>query len=447
MGDKSGSNKITQKVGQKVNEISSKAYNLIPEGIKKSSAFSFVEKEMGTSIFKNMFLFVIIVGVIYGVYKIYTKIRNEQVNRPYFHASDNRTDLGPYKASDPASSVSVPNSILPSTLGEYSISMWLWINDLGQGESRSQSDYYRHILHKGDTGISTSQPGMWLHPTKNEILVVYDNDTSHYEYDYKEGQQFAFKTVNNLPQPGNPAPALQKVKDNCSSNDSCKGFNVVTNYPYNDDADVFFAGLTEMGSPSEDVSNNARCGGGVCSGAFVKKDWSADSSPGPDGNVGQMDPNTNSSIINNRDISTIITDLPINTWFNITLTAFNNVMEIYVDGKLRDTIVTSSRLKNNNGDIHITKGEDDDSMSGISGPSFNGYWTHGRYYNSALTQVEVRDVYNKGPSPYVLPDITGNFEKIQKHTAKLLGIQRGLKIGRKRYTTTDVMNVIRGQNP
>ena len=123
-------------------------------------------------------------------------------------------------------------------------------------------------------------------------------------------------------------------------------------------------------------------------------------------------------------------------------------MEIYVDGKLRDTIVTSSRLKNNNGDIYITKDfSSDPSMSGISGPSFNGYWTHGRYYNSALNQVEVRDVYNKGPSPYVLPDITGNFQKIQTHTAKLLGIQRGVKIGRKRYTTTDVMNVIRGQKP
>ena len=445
MGDKSGSNKITQKVGQKVNEISSKAYNLIPEGIKKSAAFSFVEKEMGTGIFKNIFLFVIIVGVIYGVYKIYTKIRNDQVNKPYFYAAGNSTDLGPYKANDPASSVKIPNSMLPSTLGEYSISMWLWINDLGNGESRSQADYYRHILHKGDANCSTPQPGMWLHPTKNEILVLYDNDTSHYEYDYKEGQQYPFHTDNNLPQPGNPAPALQKVKDNCSSNDSCKGFNVTTQYPYNNDADVFFAGLTEMGSPSEDVSNNARCGGGVCSGAFVKKDWSKEKN----GEAGQMDPNENSSITTNRDISTIITDLPINTWFNITLTAFNNVMEIYVDGKLRDTIVTSSKLKNNNGPIYITTDfTSEDTMSGNSGgPSFNGYWTHGRYYNSALNQVEVTDVYNKGPSPYVLPDITGNFEKIEKNTAKLLGIQRGLKIGRKRYTTTDVMNVIRGQNP
>lgn len=446
MGDKSGSNKMTQKIGEKVNEISAKAYNIIPDRIKKSTAFSFIEKEMGSDIFKNIFLFVIIIGVIYGVYKIYTSIRNEQVNRPYFHAAGNSTDLGPYKASDPASSVIIPNSILPSTLGEYSISMWLWINDLGKGESRSQADYYRHILHKGDSLSSTSQPGMWLHPTKNEILVVYDNDTSHYEYDYKEGQQFAFDTDNNLPQPDNPAPALQKVKDNCSSNDSCKGFNVTTQYPYNNDADVYFAGLSELGSPSEDVNNNPRCGGGVCSGAFVKKDWSKEKKK--NGEAGQMDPNVNSSIITNRDISTIITDLPINTWFNVTLTAFNNVMEIYVDGKLRDTIVTSSRLKNNNGDIYITKDfSSDPSMSGISGPSFNGYWTHGRYYNSALNQVEVRDVYNKGPSPYVLPDITGNFQKIQTHTAKLLGIQRGVKIGRKRYTTTDVMNVIRGQKP
>ena len=75
MGDKSGSNKMTQKIGEKVNEISAKAYNIIPDRIKKSTAFSFIEKEMGSDIFKNIFLFVIIIGVIYGVYKIYTSIR------------------------------------------------------------------------------------------------------------------------------------------------------------------------------------------------------------------------------------------------------------------------------------------------------------------------------------------------------------------------------------
>ena len=48
MGDKSGSNKMTQKIGEKVNEISAKAYNIIPDRIKKSTAFSFIEKEMGS---------------------------------------------------------------------------------------------------------------------------------------------------------------------------------------------------------------------------------------------------------------------------------------------------------------------------------------------------------------------------------------------------------------
>lgn len=444
MGDKSGSNKITQKVGQKVNEISSKAYNIIPDGIKKSAAFTFIEKEMGSDIFKNIFLFVIIIGVIYGIYKIYTKIRNDQVNTPYFR--QDRTNLGPFKANE--SSLVVPNSILPSTLGEYSISIWLWINDLGDGDSRSKANHYRHILHKGDPHSTTSQPGLWLHPTKNEILVLYDNATSHYEYDYKEGLQFPFNTDHNLPQPGNPAPTLQKIKDTCSSDDSCRGFNVTTQYPYNNDADVFFAGYHANHLHDdinlEDVNNNPRCGGGNCSGAFVKKDWSKES----DGGVGQMDPNVNSSVINNRDISTVITDLPISSWFNITLTAFNNVIEIYVDGKLRDTIVTSSGLKTNNGDIFVTKDfTGDASMAGISGTSFNGYWTHGRYFNFALNQVAVRDLYNKGPHPYVLPDITGTAEAIKNRTAKLLGIQRGVKIGRKRYTTDDVMSVIRGQNP
>ena len=196
MGDKNVSNKITQKVGQKVSEISSKAYNIIPDGIKKSAAFSFIEKEMGTGIFKNMLLFIIIVAVLYGLYTVYTNIRNKQISTPYL---SNNNNLGPYKANDPKNFISYPNSKLPSVLGEYSISIWLWINDLGEGASRTKASYYRHILHKGDVNSSSSQPGLWLHPTKNEILVVYDNDTSHYEYDYKEGQQFPFDTDKSDP--------------------------------------------------------------------------------------------------------------------------------------------------------------------------------------------------------------------------------------------------------
>lgn len=431
---------MADKLADKATEITNQAYNVIPEGIKNHRVFKFLEKELGSSVFKNILMFVFIVALIYIMYTIYQKIYTAQKNAPYIYKIKGNTKvLGPIKADDSSDPGTVfPSDLLDSSNGSYSISIWLWISSFGNVDetnpnkiSTSESSFYRHVLHKGDNVFSTSQPGIWLHPTKNELLICYDNDTSGYEYDYLGEKEYSDANDRQF-----KGKALEYVKRQCSADQACKGFNVVTENPLNDDSEVLYAGFASTSGDSSirDVTSN-NCAGGKCSGLFMKKDHSTIN----DGR-GNMNPNVNSSIVTNRDISTIISDVPINSWFNITITAFNNVMEIYLDGHLRDTIVSSSMLKNNNGDIYVTQKLTGDE----GGNSFHGYWTHSRYFNKALTQSEINDLYNKGPSPFILPDITGDFNKVKNYAAHALNIENGVKIGKHRITTQSILNQIRG---
>lgn len=80
-----------------------------------------------------------------------------------------------------------------------------------------------------------------------------------------------------------------------------------------------------------------------------------------------------------------INDVPLNRWFNLTVTLNDNVCEIYLNCKLESTFTLYGRpTTRTNSNIYITQ------MGG-----FPGYISYLQYFNNALTPVEICNLYNQ----------------------------------------------------
>ena len=107
--------------------------------------------------------------------------------------------------------------------------------------------------------------------------------------------------------------------------------------------------------------------------------------------IGDMNPNNN---LQDNSESVTITNIPLNRWFHLAVVGKDNLMQVYVNGELSKTHVSENHIHMNDGDIYVNK--------------FGGYIgeiTQLRYYGEYMTNKEVTELYNKGPSPFVLPRI------------------------------------------
>ena len=78
-------------------------------------------------------------------------------------------------------------------------------------------------------------------------------------------------------------------------------------------------------------------------------------------------------------------------------------------------------MKNNDGNIYFsapdgtaTSNFDFNAGDGSdSGSGFGGYRTNARFFNRSMKQTEISQMYYKGPSPYMLPDLHNYSDKIK----------------------------------
>ena len=82
-----------------------------------------------------------------------------------------------------------------------------------------------------------------------------------------------------------------------------------------------------------------------------------------------------------------INDIPINKWFNIVIRCKNRKMDTYVNGTIVSRHIFNSVPRQNYGDVWV-------SQRG----GFDGMLSSLRYFNHALTGVEVEKLVNGGPN-------------------------------------------------
>lgn len=114
-----------------------------------------------------------------------------------------------------------------------------------------------------------------------------------------------------------------------------------------------------------------------------------------------------------------INDFPLQTWVNITLSVYNNSLDLYINGKL-----VSSKIVN---DLLIKFPiSSDDAIVSLGNPfnvfdradnetnytsltmGFHGYTSKFKFFNNSLTPNEAYDIYKSGPGGSSLVNMIGN---------------------------------------
>jgi hypothetical protein len=135
---------------------------------------------------------------------------------------------------------------------------------------------------------------------------------------------------------------------------------------------------------------------------------------GLDGN----DPTTLKIIVDGAEVFSI-NDFSLQTWVNITLSVYNNSLDLYINGKL-----VSSKIVN---DLLIEFPESsDETIVSLGNPfnvfdksdnetnynsltmGFSGYTSKFKFFNNSLTPNEAYDIYKSGPGGSSLANMIGN---------------------------------------
>ena len=88
---------------------------------------------------------------------------------------------------------------------------------------------------------------------------------------------------------------------------------------------------------------------------------------------------------NNID-SCEIKNFPLQNWVNINVSLRNNILDIFLNGKLNKSCILSGSPTINKGDLYICQDG-----------GFNGYISNFKYTNKALNSIKIYDIYKKGP--------------------------------------------------
>jgi hypothetical protein len=82
----------------------------------------------------------------------------------------------------------------------------------------------------------------------------------------------------------------------------------------------------------------------------------------------------------------IVRDFPLQKWVHVVVSVYNNITDIYIDGKLQSSCVLKGFPDVGSGDLHINP---DGGFDGSIGKMV--------FVNTSLNQDEVYDLYKMGP--------------------------------------------------
>lgn len=83
----------------------------------------------------------------------------------------------------------------------------------------------------------------------------------------------------------------------------------------------------------------------------------------------------------------VITNMPINKWFNVVIRLTNDMLDVYINGRLTKRLVMTSVPNQNYDDVYI-----------CSGGGFNGYVSDLKYFNSSIGTTQINALVSNGPN-------------------------------------------------
>jgi len=305
--------------------------------------------------------------LVYILYKAYTRYQEKLKEEPVFY---NMRNIYGFFSDTKKPTLIAGTKLLPSKYGmEYSFSFWINIDNWNYNFGS-----VKHIMHKGSEGIETCNPGIFLHPTKNQLIVRVD--TSETSSTYKMYKNKSLSEGVNIK--SSVDVKEQDCKKECSSDETCNSFTLdnLANQC------TFFK--------NEIVTDNDR---------LLKNQDSI--------NTYSKQKSMNPKYYGDHELNSLmpcdIVDLPLQRWNHIAVVLWNRNLDVYLNGKLARSCALKSVPQLNNGSLFLFKDG-----------GFSGDLANLRYYNRAINTDEVYSIYKKGPETVnmvrkLLPNISFKF--------------------------------------
>ena len=301
----------------------------------------------------------------------------------------------------------------------FTISFWVYINDYKYSLKEN-----KYILMKGNKDEANDSPIIYLSPYQNNLVVRMklqsQEDPTQFEDD--ELKTESATNVNQTLKQDSSVPELNNAKNSASENVSNLSTNSTTNsttdsnavleneqlpsgdnfmnLPVKDNFESIdaFGNISNNSAPLPSVSYNKNFYAEI-NGENLKEKHNVPTSESFSDTKNNVEQFTNHEEMNNSNENEssnkpedkydecMIQNIPLQKWVCIAVSVYNNVLDIYQDGKLKSSCVLRGFPEPPTGEIHLTP------FGGFSGKvaSVSGF-------NKAINQDMAYNIYREGPN-------------------------------------------------
>ena len=288
----------------------------------------------------------------------------------------------------------------------YTISFWVYINDYKYSLKEN-----KYIMMKGNKDEDNDNPIIYLTPYQNNLVVrvklqSQEDPTKFNDDELKKGvddnvnqtlKEDSSKPELNNNNSGNNNSGNNKSSNNQESTNTNENSNTsqFMNVPSNEskESKELFGNISDNKAPFASVSYNESFYQEI-DGKNIKETFEDHSSDNENNNT----TNNNTSTANNDNSNEsfvsedkydecMIQNVPLQKWVHVAIGFYNNVVDIYQDGKLKSSCVLRGFPEPPTGEIHLTP------FGGFSGKvaSVSGF-------NKSISQDMAYQIYREGPS-------------------------------------------------
>jgi len=305
------------------------------------------------SVVKVVGITVITILVLFFVVKVITYFNNKRAEEPTWFGLANF--FGIYK--DTTKSFEVPSKkLLFSEFGkEYSYCFWIKVENWNYLYGKT-----KHVFHRGRSDMSIMNPGVFLHPTKNQLIIRVDSKETSNSYYVKGNSRFTGKSEIATVDEANE----NDCRKECNSRDNCDSFTLdkIANQCKFYSSDATETPADWKAKKDEPVSNSK---------SFLK--------------VRSMNPDGYSDFELDSVNPCDIVDIPLQRWVHVGIVLWNRSLDVYLNGKLARSCALKGIPNINDGNLYVTQNG-----------GYKGDMATLRYFSRSLNASEIYDIYKQG---------------------------------------------------
>lgn len=319
----------------------------------------------------GLVLLVVLYVVFNYVYNMYTTARKQKVStKSLLSASHSGTGEYEVGSSDMASS---------SYSNEYAMSFWVYVDDFNYRQGQR-----KFIMRRGSIK-SVVNPEIYLHPNDNKLQINVSLMTSG------DGTPTTTPTTSLPPQTTKPAGA-EKFLDvsTCDCNEVHDPQSVLNEIANNNPnipptyQDEYFDLISGNELSGQEGSQQLAITGALASISkenFGTADTKCDC---PETSV--LETESDRKAFEDKAGKCVVEDFPLQKWVHVVVSQYNQVLDVYIDGKLKSSCVLPG---------FPAVAQDDLVISPDGG--FSGMISKVEYTNSVLSAKDVMEIYSQGP--------------------------------------------------